>query len=63
MQDEVFSPDITAVIEQTRKLLDLTAVSASLKEPDGGYMKVAATTSKDVVQAIRSIPVPSLNDA
>ena len=62
MQDEVFSPVITAVIEQTRKLLDLTAVSVSLRKPDGGYIKVAATTSEDVVQAIRSIPVRSLND-
>ena len=62
MQDEVFSPEIAAVIDHTRKLLDLTAVSLSLKEPEGGYIKLAATTSEDVVQAIRSIPVRSLND-
>ena len=62
MEDEVFSWDITAVIEQTRKLLDLTAASVSLRKPDGGYTKVAATTSEDVVQAIRSITVRSLND-
>eukprot|EP00794_Sanderia_malayensis_P013256 gene13256-14620_t len=62
MQDEVFSPDITATINHTRKLLDLAAVYVSLKEPEGGYIKVAATTSEEVLQAIRSIPVRSLNN-
>ena len=62
LKDKVFDVQAVTVISHTKTVLNLPDIAAKLKGPDGGYIKNAVTQGPLFVDAIRSVPVRSLNN-
>eukprot|EP00794_Sanderia_malayensis_P014467 gene14467-15971_t len=62
LKEEVFDDQAITVINHTKTVLNLPEVAAKLKDPDGGYIKNAVINGPLFVDAIRSVPVRSLNN-
>ena len=57
---EVYGEDVRAVIEATRPVLDLSGLAIKLKDPEGNFIKVAATEFPKFKKAVDAVPITSL---
>lgn len=62
LKDEVFDAEAVTVISHTKTILNLPDIAAKLKGPDGGHIKQAVIQGPLFVDAVRSVPVRSLNN-
>ena len=62
LKDEVFDAEAVTAIGHTRTVLNLPDIACRLKGSDGGHMKVAVTEGPLFVEAVRAVPVRSLNN-
>ena len=62
LKDDVFDAEAVTTIGHTRTVLDLPDIASKLKGPDSGHIKVAVTQGPLFVQAVRGVPVRSLNN-
>ena len=62
LKDEVFDAETVAAIGHTRTVLNLPDIACRLKGPDGGHIKIAVTRGPLFVEAVRAVPVRSLNN-
>ena len=60
LSKEVYSEDVKTVIEETRTVLDLTALALQLKEPEASHIKIAVTEFPKFQQAVNKVPTTSL---
>lgn len=61
LKNEVFDAQAVTVIIHTKTVLNLPDIGAKLKGPDGAYIKIAVIQGPLFVDAIRSVPVRSVN--
>jgi hypothetical protein len=62
LKDKVFDAQAVTVIGHTKTVLNLPELAAKLKGPDGGHIKISVTQGPLFLDAVRSVPVRSLNN-
>jgi hypothetical protein len=60
LKSEVYDQESITVINATKHVLDLPALSIKLHQPDGGNIKVAATNFPLFIEAVKEAPIRSL---
>jgi hypothetical protein len=61
LKDEVFDEQAVTTTGHTKTVLNLPDIACRLKGPNGGHIKIAVTQGPVFVNAVRAVPVRSLN--
>ncbi len=62
LKEKVFDAETVTAINHTKTVLNLPAIEAKLKGPDGGHINQAVIQCPLFVDAVRSVPIRSLNN-